>query len=282
MPTLNTGSSQATARSGHSSPPHSPVVAFAVGALIVVLTILTTPRSERLPTTFLAVALSLCLTSLVLAHWGHVPVARHHHQERVRRHDGHARITGHRLPVRLLEASSGAKSRTSGSEIPPVLPAVGQEWKQWFRDQPPNRDAERSRPCCCVTRQRRHDDLGRHRATIRLHMADNEPPPTHPRGRRSDPYITARARADLPTRRVAPGHPHDGLRRSVPHNVVRHLRNAERNPRRFRNQPAGEQGDTHALPSPAAHCVFPFASGSGSSALPDSRSHTPGESGEFP
>ena len=51
-------------------------VAFAVGALIVVLTILTTPRSTRLPTTFLAVALSLCLTSLALADWGHVPVAR--------------------------------------------------------------------------------------------------------------------------------------------------------------------------------------------------------------
>lgn len=51
-------------------------VAFAVGAMIVVATILTTPRSSRLPTTFFAVALSLGLTSLVLARWGQVPVAR--------------------------------------------------------------------------------------------------------------------------------------------------------------------------------------------------------------
>ncbi len=50
--------------------------AFAVGALIVVATILSTPRSSRLPTTFFAVALSLVLTSLVLARWGQVPVAR--------------------------------------------------------------------------------------------------------------------------------------------------------------------------------------------------------------
>jgi VIT1/CCC1 family predicted Fe2+/Mn2+ transporter len=51
-------------------------LAFMVGALVVVVTILTTPRSAMLPTTFIAVALSLVLTSLVLAHWGHVPVAR--------------------------------------------------------------------------------------------------------------------------------------------------------------------------------------------------------------
>ena len=51
-------------------------VAFAVGALIVVATILSTPRSSRLPTTFFAVALSLGLTSLVLARWGQVPVGR--------------------------------------------------------------------------------------------------------------------------------------------------------------------------------------------------------------
>jgi VIT1/CCC1 family predicted Fe2+/Mn2+ transporter len=51
-------------------------VAFAVGALIVVATILSTPRSSRLPTTFFAVALSLGLTSLVLARWGQLPVAR--------------------------------------------------------------------------------------------------------------------------------------------------------------------------------------------------------------
>jgi VIT1/CCC1 family predicted Fe2+/Mn2+ transporter len=50
-------------------------VAFAIGALIVVATILSTPRSARLPTTFFAVALSLGLTSLVLARWGQVPVA---------------------------------------------------------------------------------------------------------------------------------------------------------------------------------------------------------------
>jgi vacuolar iron transporter family protein len=51
-------------------------VAFAAGALVVVATILSTPRSSRLPTTFFAVALSLTLTSLVLARWGQVPVAR--------------------------------------------------------------------------------------------------------------------------------------------------------------------------------------------------------------
>ena len=51
-------------------------VAFAVGALIVVATIVSTPRSSRLPTTFFAVALSLALTSLVLARWGQLPVAR--------------------------------------------------------------------------------------------------------------------------------------------------------------------------------------------------------------
>jgi len=51
-------------------------VAFAVGALIVVATILSTPRSARLPTTFFAVAFSLALTSLVLARWGQLPVGR--------------------------------------------------------------------------------------------------------------------------------------------------------------------------------------------------------------
>ena len=51
-------------------------VAFAAGTLIVVATILSTPRSSRLPTTFFAVALSLSLTSLVLSRWGQVPVAR--------------------------------------------------------------------------------------------------------------------------------------------------------------------------------------------------------------
>ena len=50
--------------------------AFALGALVVVATLLSTPRSARLPTTFFAVALSLCLTSLVLARWGQVPVGR--------------------------------------------------------------------------------------------------------------------------------------------------------------------------------------------------------------
>ena len=51
-------------------------LAFAVGALIVVATILSTPRSARLPTTFFAVAFSLALTSLVLARWGQVPAGR--------------------------------------------------------------------------------------------------------------------------------------------------------------------------------------------------------------
>jgi vacuolar iron transporter family protein len=51
-------------------------VAFAFGALIVVGTIVSTPRSSRLPTTFFAVAVSLTLTSLILARWGQVPVGR--------------------------------------------------------------------------------------------------------------------------------------------------------------------------------------------------------------
>jgi VIT1/CCC1 family predicted Fe2+/Mn2+ transporter len=51
-------------------------LAFALGALIVVSTILSTPRSSRLPTTFFAVALSLCLTSIVVARWGQLPMGR--------------------------------------------------------------------------------------------------------------------------------------------------------------------------------------------------------------
>lgn len=64
-------------------PPPSPLVAalasglaFALGALIVVLTVVATPSSWRVPTTFVAVAISLAVTSGVVARWGDVPVGR--------------------------------------------------------------------------------------------------------------------------------------------------------------------------------------------------------------
>ena len=49
--------------------------AFAIGSLVVLLSVLVT-WSTRLPTTFVAVAISLSLTSIVVARWGNLPVVR--------------------------------------------------------------------------------------------------------------------------------------------------------------------------------------------------------------
>lgn len=50
--------------------------AFALGALVVVLTVLLTPSTSWAPTTFVAVALSLTVSSVVVARWGEVPLGR--------------------------------------------------------------------------------------------------------------------------------------------------------------------------------------------------------------
>jgi VIT1/CCC1 family predicted Fe2+/Mn2+ transporter len=64
-------------------PPPSPLLAavgsgaaFALGALVVVVTVLLTPSSWRVPTTFVAVAISLAITSGIVARWGEVPPGR--------------------------------------------------------------------------------------------------------------------------------------------------------------------------------------------------------------
>lgn len=49
--------------------------AFALGSLVVLLSVVIT-WSTRLPTTFVAVAISLSLTSIVVARWGNLPVLR--------------------------------------------------------------------------------------------------------------------------------------------------------------------------------------------------------------
>jgi VIT1/CCC1 family predicted Fe2+/Mn2+ transporter len=49
---------------------------FAVGAAIVVVTAVLTPSTWRIPTTFVAVTLALGLSSVVVAHWGDVPLGR--------------------------------------------------------------------------------------------------------------------------------------------------------------------------------------------------------------
>jgi VIT1/CCC1 family predicted Fe2+/Mn2+ transporter len=51
-------------------------VASAIGSVVVLLTAILTPSDWRVPSSFLAVALSLGLTSVVLARWGQVPVGR--------------------------------------------------------------------------------------------------------------------------------------------------------------------------------------------------------------
>ncbi len=50
--------------------------AFAIGSLIVLASVVITPWTNRLPTTFFAVALSLSLTSIVVARWGNLPLWR--------------------------------------------------------------------------------------------------------------------------------------------------------------------------------------------------------------
>jgi VIT1/CCC1 family predicted Fe2+/Mn2+ transporter len=50
--------------------------AFALGAMVVVLSVVLTPSSSWAPTTFVAVGLSLTISSLVVARWGEVPLGR--------------------------------------------------------------------------------------------------------------------------------------------------------------------------------------------------------------
>lgn len=49
--------------------------AFAAGSAIVLATTVLTPDQWRVPTTFFAVVVSLCITSVALGRWGRVPVA---------------------------------------------------------------------------------------------------------------------------------------------------------------------------------------------------------------
>ena len=66
-----------------SEPQPSPLVAaiasalvFAFGAAVVVVTVVLTPSTWRVPTTFVAVTIALALSSLVVARWGDVPLGR--------------------------------------------------------------------------------------------------------------------------------------------------------------------------------------------------------------
>jgi VIT1/CCC1 family predicted Fe2+/Mn2+ transporter len=49
---------------------------FAVGAAVVGVTVVLTPSTWRIPTTFVAVTIALGLSSLVVARWGDVPLGR--------------------------------------------------------------------------------------------------------------------------------------------------------------------------------------------------------------
>lgn len=49
--------------------------AFAAGSMIVLATTVLTPEQWRIPSTFLAVVVSLCITSFAVGRWGRVPVA---------------------------------------------------------------------------------------------------------------------------------------------------------------------------------------------------------------
>jgi VIT1/CCC1 family predicted Fe2+/Mn2+ transporter len=51
-------------------------LAFALGALVVVVTAIVTPSDWRVPTTFIAVTIALGLSSAVVARWGDVPLGR--------------------------------------------------------------------------------------------------------------------------------------------------------------------------------------------------------------
>jgi VIT1/CCC1 family predicted Fe2+/Mn2+ transporter len=64
-------------------PPPSPLLfaiasglAFALGALVVIVTAVLTPSTWRVPTTFVAVTIALGLSSGVVARWGNVPLGR--------------------------------------------------------------------------------------------------------------------------------------------------------------------------------------------------------------
>lgn len=64
-------------------PQPSPLVAamasgfvFALGAAVVVVTVVLTPATWRIPTTFVAVTIALGLSSVVVSHWGDVPLGR--------------------------------------------------------------------------------------------------------------------------------------------------------------------------------------------------------------
>jgi vacuolar iron transporter family protein len=49
---------------------------FALGAAVVVVTVVLTPSTWRVPTTFVAVTIALGLSSMVVARWGEVPLGR--------------------------------------------------------------------------------------------------------------------------------------------------------------------------------------------------------------
>jgi VIT1/CCC1 family predicted Fe2+/Mn2+ transporter len=49
---------------------------FALGAAVVVVTVVLTPSTWRVPTTFVAVTIALGLSSVVVARWGEVPLGR--------------------------------------------------------------------------------------------------------------------------------------------------------------------------------------------------------------
>ena len=49
---------------------------FALGAAVVGVTVVATPSTWRVPTTFVAVTIALVLSSLVVSHWGDVPLGR--------------------------------------------------------------------------------------------------------------------------------------------------------------------------------------------------------------
>jgi VIT1/CCC1 family predicted Fe2+/Mn2+ transporter len=49
---------------------------FALGSAVVAITAVLTPSAWRIPTTFVAVTIALMLSSVVVAHWGDVPLGR--------------------------------------------------------------------------------------------------------------------------------------------------------------------------------------------------------------
>lgn len=51
-------------------------LAFAAGSAVVLASTTLAPEQWRVPSTFLAVVVSLCITSLIASRWGQVPMAR--------------------------------------------------------------------------------------------------------------------------------------------------------------------------------------------------------------